>query len=401
MAEQTTNYGLTLPDENDFYNVDDLNGNMEKIDTELKTAQDKADQAFQSASNGKTAIKAAITGVDPEVTIPTDATFSQLAAAIGQIKTGVDTEDATATAEQILADMTAYVNGVKVTGTMTNRGAVNITPGTANQAIPKGYHNGNGVVAGDPDLVTGNIKAGVNIFGVTGKGTVVDTQDAWLTPQSVLVGYSGYDDGVKKEGTMPLQDNADATGYKTAVNTFAAPGRLHFYIPHGAYLTNRVDGAITGVNNSYSGVFMDDPDFIASNILNTANIFGLQGAATPGKKSQSGTATTVSGGSFENLLDTAYTILPYIVVSGLTFLPSYILISWTSYSSSEYTTVFDILNSANYLKKFKVAQYSSHNPVSPTTYAFKADARSAYVNNTGFLAPVALGGATYNWIAIE
>lgn len=57
---------------------------------------------------------------------------------------------------------------VGLTGTMSNRGAVAITPGTVQQAIAAGYHNGGGYVAGDTDLVAGNIKKGVNIFGVDG-----------------------------------------------------------------------------------------------------------------------------------------------------------------------------------------------------------------------------------------
>ena len=56
----------------------------------------------------------------------------------------------------------------KLTGTMPNRGTVNITPGTTNQAIQAGYHSGSGVVYGDADLVAGNIKKDVNIFGVVG-----------------------------------------------------------------------------------------------------------------------------------------------------------------------------------------------------------------------------------------
>lgn len=56
----------------------------------------------------------------------------------------------------------------QLTGTMTNQGAYNITPGATNQSIPAGYHNGSGVVAGDPDLVAGNIKSGANVFGIDG-----------------------------------------------------------------------------------------------------------------------------------------------------------------------------------------------------------------------------------------
>jgi hypothetical protein len=51
---------------------------------------------------------------------------------------------------------------------MPNNGAVTITPGTTNQTIAAGYHNGSGVVNGDPDLIASNIKSGVNIFGVVG-----------------------------------------------------------------------------------------------------------------------------------------------------------------------------------------------------------------------------------------
>ncbi len=51
---------------------------------------------------------------------------------------------------------------------VTNVGEENFTPGTSNQSISEGYHDGNGTVDGDSDLVSGNIKYGVTIFGVNG-----------------------------------------------------------------------------------------------------------------------------------------------------------------------------------------------------------------------------------------
>ena len=54
---------------------------------------------------------------------------------------------ATATAEQILSGQTAYVNGNKVTGSMTYQGAKTSSLNCGSSyTIPAGYHNGGGQV---------------------------------------------------------------------------------------------------------------------------------------------------------------------------------------------------------------------------------------------------------------
>lgn len=74
----------------------------------------------------------------------------------------------TAQPADVLSGKTFTNDSGEQTGTMPNRGAMIITPSTSDQPIPAGYHNGNGVVKGDPDLIPANIKQGVDIFGVTG-----------------------------------------------------------------------------------------------------------------------------------------------------------------------------------------------------------------------------------------
>lgn len=115
-----------------------------------------------------------------------------------------DTSDATATASEILATKTAYVAGNKITGSMTNNGAVTGTISTKAQqyTVPQGYHDGSGKVSisttEQNKIIAGNIKAGIEILGVTGtySGEAVNVRSATATPtfsqQTILPG-TGYD----------------------------------------------------------------------------------------------------------------------------------------------------------------------------------------------------------------
>ena len=115
-------------------------------------------------------------------------TYSQLAGKIRGIST-----DADATVGNVLTGKTFYQGGLKRTGTMPNRGAQIITPGTSDIAIPAGYHNGEGYVEGDPNLLAGNIKKGVTLFEIEGDF------EGYLIGPNDLYAYGNFKDGVEFE----------------------------------------------------------------------------------------------------------------------------------------------------------------------------------------------------------
>lgn len=68
-----------------------------------------------------------------------------------------------------IASGTAGNASVSLSATVTTKAAATITPTTSNQTIASGtYLTGTQTISGDADLVAGNIKAGVSIFGVAG-----------------------------------------------------------------------------------------------------------------------------------------------------------------------------------------------------------------------------------------
>lgn len=89
-----------------------------------------------------------------------------------------------------------------MTGTMTNRMAVTITPATNQQSIAQGYHNGAGYVVGDTDLASSNIVSGVTIFGVLGSASIASGPPAQPAKTGQTTTFATADDGDLRRG-MP------------------------------------------------------------------------------------------------------------------------------------------------------------------------------------------------------
>ncbi|MBI3784890.1 MAG: DUF1566 domain-containing protein [Deltaproteobacteria bacterium] len=147
-----------------------------------------------------------------------------------------------------------------LTGTMPNNGAVTLMPAATDQPIAAGYHNGAGKVSGDADLISGNIRSGVNLFGVAGDPNVVNTGSGDALGGDLLLGKKAWVAGLQVTGSMPNNGAVVIT-----------PTTFNQAIPAGYH-----DGA---------GFVVGDADLAAGNIKVGVNIFGVAGTFACGNAS--------------------------------------------------------------------------------------------------------------------
>jgi hypothetical protein len=217
--------------------------------------------------------------------------------AVGNIKHGVnifgkvgtyDTEAVVPIAAgTVLSGKKGRVNGATITGTMPNNAGdvegISAHPGATTHIhiVPaEGYVDGSDdavvldlldVTTEGAKLITGNIKAGVTLFGVAGKTEVVDTTTGTAVDTEILATKVAWVDGVEITGTM-----ANNSGAVESLSAHAGVTTHIHVVPTSGYYNGSTGEAIIDL----TAVAVAGADLVTANIKSGATIFGVAGTST-------------------------------------------------------------------------------------------------------------------------
>ena len=258
---------------------------------------------------------------------PSDLSWGSITVTTGPSK------GATADASDIREGETAVVDGVLLSGTMSDMGSFIYTPTASGKVSGAGYYD-TVYIEGDTDLKAENIKKGVSVFGVEGsyEAPVVDTtnltagnikagvtingvtgtftDDATVESSDMLKGTTAYANGTKVTGNM--EDHGDYTWNVTS--------KSYTPLPSGHYLS--VDLNIAGIDNVQAGNIRSGVSILGvTGTLEEGSDVDFSGASSgiadylmAGYKAFDNTGALISGAA-ENYTD-QYSYLPVRTVIG-------------------------------------------------------------------------------------
>lgn len=237
----------------------------------------------------------------------------------GNVQEGIDTSDANAVETDILSGKTAYVDGNKITGTITSKEAQTYIPSSSEQIIDAGQYLSGAqtisavpteektitpsassqeitptenkflskvTVSGDVNLTTENVKSGVTIFGVEGSYT----SDANAMAEDIAMNKTAYINGQKITGTLPLFPNSRTfTVDNAGVADNTEDSELEFTTINTA--KQILD---SNLNMKFSASYSDIVTAIgltADKLISGNTILGIEGMATTGINTSDATAT--------------------------------------------------------------------------------------------------------------
>ena len=119
-----------------------------------------------------------------------------------------DITDTTAAAGDVLSGKYFYTSGgTKTQGSIASKTSSDLSANVLTVTVPAGYYaSAASKTCSDANLVAGNIKSGVTIFGVSGATNVVDTTIAsgGAAAGNIVSGYKAYVNGSLVEGSASM-----------------------------------------------------------------------------------------------------------------------------------------------------------------------------------------------------
>lgn len=281
-----------------------------------------------------------MTGIADAIRAKTGGTDLMLPAAMPeeiagiQTGSGIDTSDATATAEDMAKGVTAYVNGEKITGTLSSYGGVEteVTSGSSSgshfqlsgtpfrtKCIATAKTNitykyllskfGDATAADVSEGKTFTSAAGLKVTGthVCSGGSAPTLQAKSVTPSEsaqTVTPDNGYD-GLSSVEVGAVSSTYVGSGVTQKAAAAYTPGTADQTIVSGQYLSG--DQTIRG-----------DANLLAANIKSGVSIFGVTGSYA-GSSGGSGGMAMASGTTTSGTIDTGLAAITCVVIYKTSF----------------------------------------------------------------------------------